>query len=102
VTPRANPTFVNPVVANTAAGVNSQNVVITPELFTRLYLEGLVHQSVNTPPVATLPPVVPPVSDDEYCEGTPEVGRDRQKKYLLRLKPYDHRKETFESYFQEI
>jgi len=35
-------------------------------------------------------------------EGTPEVGRDRQKKYFTKLKPYDHRKEPFESYFQRF
>ena len=89
VTPRADSTFVNPVDANAAAGVNPQNVVITSELFTRL-LEGLVHQSVSVPPVATLPPLVieSPLVDeeDDIVVETPEDGKDKQRKGYTKFK----------------
>src|SRR5882757_316614 len=108
VTPRADSFLVSPVVTNAVAGTSPQNVVIPAELFARLMGLSAAVQPRASVPLATLPPLVvePPTWKGEDGMGvgfeTPEREKDKQRKGYTKLKPYDNKKEPFESYLQRF
>jgi len=95
--------IVAPADSGTVAGgdVNLASVIATPDLFKR-YLEGLVRQAIALPSPVLSTPVVPISVEEDEIVGIPGGGKDKSKKSFTKLKPYDNRKEPFESYFQRF
>src|SRR5882757_4261316 len=108
VTPRADSFLANPVATNPAAGASSRNVVIPAELFAKLMGLSAAVQPRASVPLATppRPGVESPTWKGKTGMGvefeTPEREKDKQRKGYTKLKPYDNKKEPFESYLQRF